>query len=360
MENDILTKEELINYLYFVFTKDRQSIEKFNDNLYIKKSTNKSVKLINNTLDEEFINLAKDNSEYRETLFCIDILIKLIYKYNFNINIFEESKRENVIDIYKLYIYNSLKNESKEFCCFDSNDIRKRFIRLNMVDCFKGATIDLYIGFLDLLLLKEIIDNDIHKKEVESFHHNLNILINQIPNLKIYEYNENPLSLINRIVYPQIKQSELFNNTNEPTKTQEVVSDDRINSETNNKQVNKQKKEPPKVEIDVEACVGSYDEKQTKKLYGECNNVVFKYCKIEDFVNSLNNPDECNLEVKNKSLLYVLYTYFFNFFGDKGEEKRNQLNTKFEIKISDYQKHKYSNKTASGKQKEFNESLASI
>ena len=234
MENDILTKEELINYLYFVFTKDRQSIEKFNDkykynfndNLYIKKSTNKSVKQINNTLDEEFINLAKDNSEYRETLFCIDILIKLIYKYNFNINIFEESKRVNVIDIYKFYTYNSLKNESKEFCCFDSNDIRKRFIRLNMVDCFKGATIDLYIGFLDLLLLKEIIDYDIHKKEVESFYHNLDILINEIPNLKIYEYNENPLSLINRIVYPQIKQSELFNNTNEPTKTQEVVSDE--------------------------------------------------------------------------------------------------------------------------------------
>ncbi len=213
------------------------------------------------------------------------------------------------------------------------------------------------LGFKDpILLYKWNVENYDHgigiktPDQVKQFYKELSCILDKDYVEDLDDFNQYVDN-----VFPKV-----INNTNEPTKTQEVVSDDRINSETNNKQVNKQKKEPPKVEIDVEACVGSYDEKQTEKLYGECNNVVFKYCKIEDFVNSLNNPDECNLEVKNKSLLYVLYTYFFNFFGDKDEEKRNQLNTKFEITISDYQKHKYSNKTASGKQKEFNESLARI
>ena len=107
-------------------------------------------------------------------------------------------------------------------------------------------------------------------------------------------------------------------------------------------------------------CVGSYDEKQTKQLYGECNNVVFKYCKIEDFVNSLNNPDECNLEVINKNLLYVLYTYFFNFFEEEAYTKIELLNEKFNITRADYQKHKYPNKNPSEKQKEFDKNLALI
>lgn len=107
-------------------------------------------------------------------------------------------------------------------------------------------------------------------------------------------------------------------------------------------------------------CVGSYDEKQTKQLYDECNNVVFKYCKIEDFVNSLNNPDECNLEVINKNLLYVLYTYFFNFFEEEAYTKIELLNEKFNITRADYQKHKYPNKNPSEKQKEFDKNLALI
>jgi hypothetical protein len=285
MENDILTKKELINYLYFVFIKDKQSIEKlnykykYNDNLYIKKSTNKSVKQINNTLDEEFINLAKDNSEYRETLFCIDILIKLIYKYNFNINIFEESKRVNVIDIYKFYTYNSLKNESKEFCCFDSNDIRKRFIRLNMVDCFKGATIDLYIGFLDLLLLKEIIDIDIHNKEVISFYSNLDMLINKIPNQKILEYNENPLPLINRIVYPKIKHSELLNVSKINNKKLELENESKDNSKAN---------------TDYSNLVD-----KNKEILSEIHTLVTKKevidCTLIDFLQAIKNADFSSL-----------------------------------------------------------------
>jgi len=107
--------------------------------------------------------------------------------------------------------------------------------------------------------------------------------------------------------------------------------------------------------------VGNYDEERTKNLYKECNNVVFKYCKLEDFVNSLNNPDECNLEVKNKSLLFVLYTHFSNFFESEAEIKRDKLNEKFGIdKKEDYQKHKYPKRDASKNQKNFDTNLSKI
>lgn len=108
--------------------------------------------------------------------------------------------------------------------------------------------------------------------------------------------------------------------------------------------------------------VGLYDEIQTKILHRECNNVVFKHCKIEDFVNSLNNPDKCNLEVKNKNLLYVLYNYFFNFFDEEGDVKIEKLNEKFEIPKERYDKKKYREESpnATNNQKKFDEILAKV
>lgn len=85
---------------------------------------------------------------------------------------------------------------------------------------------------------------------------------------------------------------------------------------------------------DIILKLGCYDAKRTRELYDECCNVVFKYCKLEDFVNSLNNPDECNLVVIKKSHLYVLYKFFDNIFGEEGAEKIEKLNEKFNIKQS--------------------------
>lgn len=106
--------------------------------------------------------------------------------------------------------------------------------------------------------------------------------------------------------------------------------------------------------------IGNYDQERTNKLYEECNNVVFKYCKLNDFVNSLNNPDVCKIEVKNKNLLYVLYTYFFNFFGDEGEIKIDLLNDRFDISKKNYAKKKYSYEHYTPSQKEFDKILAKI
>lgn len=134
------------------------------------------------------------------------------------------------------------------------------------------------------------------------------------------------------------------------------VNNQEAEKRDNTKVINKEEENSKLISL----TIGTYDENQTKELYDECNNKVFKYCKIEDFVNSLNNPDECNLEVINKNLLYVLYTYFFNFFGEEAEIKRDTLNEKFCITKDNYQKHKYPKKDATEKQKEFNKILSEI
>lgn len=114
--------------------------------------------------------------------------------------------------------------------------------------------------------------------------------------------------------------------------------------------------------LQSDLCVGCYDAKRTRELYDECCDVVFKYCNLEDFVNSLNNPDECNLEVINKNLLYVLYTYFFNFFGEEAYTKIELLNEKFNIIKADYIKKKYREESPNRTKTQinFNEILSKI
>lgn len=109
-------------------------------------------------------------------------------------------------------------------------------------------------------------------------------------------------------------------------------------------------------------CIGSYDELRTKRLYTECNNVVFKSCKLEDFVNGLNNPEQCILEVCNKNKLYVLYSYFFNFYSHEDDTKINLLNDKFGITKEYYEKKKYrgNSSNSSQKQKNFDNILVGI
>ncbi len=110
----------------------------------------------------------------------------------------------------------------------------------------------------------------------------------------------------------------------------------------------------------LDLCVGSYDENRTKQLYEECKNVVFKYCKLEDFVNSLNNPEECKLEVKNKSLLYVLYDFFTELFGSEGETKIEKLNEKFCISKETYAKKKSSYEKYTQPQKKLYDNIVEI
>jgi len=109
-------------------------------------------------------------------------------------------------------------------------------------------------------------------------------------------------------------------------------------------------------------CIGSYDALQTKELYNECNNIVFKSCKLEDFVNGLNNPEQCIMEVCNKNKLYVLYTYFNNFYRDEADTKIYLLNEKFGITKGNYEKKKYreNSSNSSKKQKDFDNILAGI
>lgn len=106
--------------------------------------------------------------------------------------------------------------------------------------------------------------------------------------------------------------------------------------------------------------IGNFDNVKSKSLFEECNNVVFNYCKFEDFVNSLNNPNECNLVVKNKNLLYVLYKFFDDIFGSEAEYRIDQLNEKFSIPKERYSKKNSSYDNYTSKQKELYNFLAEI
>lgn len=106
--------------------------------------------------------------------------------------------------------------------------------------------------------------------------------------------------------------------------------------------------------------IGNFDNVKSKSLFEECNNVVFNYCKFEDFVNSLNNPNECNLVVKNKNLLYVLYKFFDDIFGSEAEYRIDQLNEKFSIPKERYSKKNSSYDNYTSKQKEFYDILVEI
>lgn len=106
--------------------------------------------------------------------------------------------------------------------------------------------------------------------------------------------------------------------------------------------------------------VGNLDVERTKKLYDECNKSVFKFCTLKDFVNSLNNPNDCNLQVNLRNQLYVLYSNLSNFYESDVEEKIQKLNEKLEIKSAVYSRKKYPCLKPSSKQTEFDKILMYI
>lgn len=112
--------------------------------------------------------------------------------------------------------------------------------------------------------------------------------------------------------------------------------------------------------VNISLAIGSYDNNRSKELYNECNSVCFKYCQFNDFVNSLNNPEQCNLEVKNKNLLYVLYAFFDDLFGSEGEIKIEMLNEKFGIPQERYARKKFNYDNSTQSQKDFYKKLAEI
>lgn len=100
-------------------------------------------------------------------------------------------------------------------------------------------------------ILKDIISDEIKKRRA-----NPNVYIKKELITKVREgidtIPEYRLTGFEELMYLPYDSNSIGINI-ETTNTQEVVSDDSINSETNNKQVNKRIKELPKVEIDVEA-----------------------------------------------------------------------------------------------------------
>lgn len=112
---------------------------------------------------------------------------------------------------------------------------------------------------------------------------------------------------------------------------------------------------------DSHLMVGCYDNERSKNLYNLCNSYkVFKFCSFKDFVNSLNNPDVCNISVNVKSQLYVLYGWFPNFYEQDYEQRIEVLNEKLGISSEIYSKKKPSQNNMSPNQKNFEKDLAKI
>lgn len=111
---------------------------------------------------------------------------------------------------------------------------------------------------------------------------------------------------------------------------------------------------------DINLSVGSYDKDRTKQLYDECKDVVFYYCALKDFVNSINNPEECILKVKNKNLLIVLYEFFNNIFKEDYKQRIEELNLKLGVKQSYYSRKKFNYDNATNPQKELYDILVEI
>lgn len=358
---DVVKEDEITNYLFSILTEDEKSIKEFNDkykslfNLYLDINVSGDIKSINDIIDKKFIELAKDKSEYREVLFCFSIIINILYDSILRFKILDNNNKDSVIDLIKYSIYISLKNDSNEFgrLQFADNDIRKQFIRPNLIDTFTVSCIKIYIKLFDLLVYKGIIDNVMLEEESKIFHQNLDILISKIPDLLIYEDAPNPFHTIYRVIKPLLQSSTLSAIIDKPKeKTQNNPSVEIIEKDI---------KDGNKIP-NVILRIGNFDENSTKRLYSECNNSVFKHCKIEDFVNSLNNPEKCNLEVKNKNLLYVLYDFFTNIFGYEAEDKIELLNEKFNIKKDTYNKKRFreSGKNKTNPQIQFDKDLRRI
>lgn len=277
-----------------------------------------------------YYNIEKDEKEYKYLKFheLKTFLRKRIENFlnsgiaisNEQINFLEEIL--NILE--KEYFYNSV-------------TAKKRFH-------FKFK--DLYIDYIDKLsVVKDEMNLSEHINIIcEKRQKNKKEYIDDRANTKVkIPLNKQFILLTSPEKHMYIPECEIYQEKDTETETNYVISNIEIEDT-----------------IHYNLTIGTYDVDKTKQLYEECNNIVFKSCTIEDFVNSLNNPDECNIKEKNKSLLYVLYTYFPNFFKDEAEIKRDMLNDKFGINYKDFQKHKYPNKNPSGTQEKFNKILSEI
>ena len=93
--------------------------------------------------------------------------------------------------------------------------------------------------------------------------------------------------------------------------------------------------------------IGNLDYERSKELYKLSIEYVFELCTYKDFANSLNNPNEYNLVVKNKTALFMLYANLKNFFDvEEIDNIVDSFNEKNDISQSYYKKRRFNSQAS--------------
>ncbi|MFA5541855.1 MAG: hypothetical protein WC984_09290 [Bacteroidales bacterium] len=93
--------------------------------------------------------------------------------------------------------------------------------------------------------------------------------------------------------------------------------------------------------------IGNLDYERSKELYKLSIKYVFELCTYKDFANSLNNPNEYNLVVKNKTALFMLYANLENFFDvEEIDNIVDSFNKKNDISQSYYKKRRFNSQAS--------------
>lgn len=141
----------------------------------------------------------------------------------------------------------------------------------------------------------------------------------------------------------------------EKNNTDNIITNDKYDYELMTDNSNLKQEPIDKKENNVDANlireprinIGNLDYERSKELYKLSIKYVFELCTYKDFANSLNNPNEYNLVVKNKTALFMLYANLENFFDvEEIDNIVDSFNEKNDISQSYYMKRRFNSQAS--------------
>lgn len=216
----------------------------------------------------------------------------------------------------------------------------------------QGVLYDIYmeivwrLGFKDqIFLYKWYVENYDHgigiktPDQVKQFYKELSCILDKgcIEDLK--DFNQ----------YVDNEFQKVINNTDN------IITNDKYDYELMTDNSNLKQEPIDKKENNVDANlireprinIGNLDYEKSKELYNLSINFVFELCTYKDFANSLNNPNEYNLVVKNKTALFMLYANLKNFFDvEEIDNIVDSFNKKNDISQSYYKKRRFNSQAS--------------
>ncbi len=202
------------------------------------------------------------------------------------------------------------------------------------------------LGFKDpILLYKWYVENYDHgigiktPDQVKQFYKELSCILDKDYVEDLIDFNQ----------YVDNKFPKVINNTDN------TITNDKYDYELMTDNSNLKQEPIDKKENNVDANlireprinIGNLDYERSKELYKLSIKYVFKLCTYKDFANSLNNPNEYNLVVKNKTALFMLYANLENFFDvEEIDNIVDSFNEKNDISQSYYMKRRFNSQAS--------------